>query len=212
MIRKGYLLLLTGLLFLLGNSVAGCTVDTEREEIITFTQQALEIEAKRSQLNTFFGSLWEGSSHQVWPTSVYYLPGVPQGFDKRNNTPRTDLEGMVSLRNRLLLLGCPQSTQSIKDALDQIYNSEINLAELEFQQGQEYLYFLRYFSQRLVLPEVNIYNIEPWQARVGPTFLNHPLVKLQLLRRDTYTRWAEILREHGIDPAQEGFTELVGRG
>jgi len=66
----------------------------------------------------------------------------------------------------------------------------------------------------LVLPPVNQYNVELWleEYESDSAFLmKHPWVELQLLRIEVYTRWAEILREHGIDPAQEGFTELVGR-
>lgn len=211
---KGYLLLLTGLLFLLGSSVAGCTVDTEREEIITFTQQALAIEAKRNDLMAFIA----GHERNVikWVASRFFFPGAPQGIIKIPSGPAFELEGMLSLRETALLLDCSQSMQVIKDALVYIYNSEINLAELEFQYGEEYSPLVPFFLKRFVLPEVNQYNIELWQAKYESwqmpgisLFMNHPWVKLQLLRRDVYTRWAEILQEYDIDPLEEGLMILI---
>ena len=38
----------------------------------------------------------------------------------------------------------------------------------------------------------------------------HPWVERQTLRRDTHTRSAEAVHEHGIDPTGEGFAELAG--
>ena len=222
MIKKGYLLLLTGLLFLLGSFTISCTSDLEQQEIISFTQQVLEIEAKRSDLTAFFAggsdlTAFLASEQRAvikWLTELYFFGGVPTTALLKD-APPSDLEGMVSLQNKLLLLECPQSIQHIKDSLVYIYNSEISLAELEFQMEEENSNLVPFFGTRFVLPEVNQYNLELWKEKYESwqmpgvsQFMNHPWVKLQLLRRDVYTRWAEILREHGIDPAQEGFTEL----
>lgn len=127
-----------------------------------------------------------------------------------------EVEGMNSLRKRVLFLDYPQSMQLTKDAFNYIYSSEVELAEREFQQGEENSNIVPFFGTTFVLTEVNQYNIELWQAKYESwqvpgvsQFMNHPWVKLPLLRREVYTRWAEILRQHGIDPAKEGFVELI---
>ncbi len=193
-------------------------IDSERDEIIAFTQQALEIEAKRSELVDYFASYQTIISQMEWQVEMFFLDGVPQGFDKSRNLPKTDIEGMTSLRKRLLFLDCPQSMQVVKDVLIDIYSSEIELVERQLK-GEEYLseppyglpvpYFIK---SMLVLPPVNQHNVEFWleEYKSDASFLiKHPWVELQLLRKDVYSLWAEILREYYIDPAREGFTELV---
>jgi len=121
-----------------------------------------------------------------------------------------------------LFLDCPQSMQTIKDVLKDVYSSEVELAELQLQGEGYYVGVFAsgvpFFGTMLVLPEVNQYNIELWLERYeswqfpassSTLLMNHPWIELQLLRRDVYTRWTEILREHGIDPAEEEFTELI---
>ncbi len=192
----------------------------EQEEIITFTQQVLEIEAKRSELIDYFASYQTIISQMEWLVGMFFLDGVPQGFDASKNLPKTDIEGMTSLRKSLLFLDCPHSLQSVKDIFIHIYSSEIELVERQLK-GEEYLseppygppvpYFIK---SMLVLPPVNQYNVELWLEEYDSDsafLMKHPWVELQLLRIEVYTRWAEILREYGIVPAQERFTELVGR-
>lgn len=185
MIKKGYLLLLTGLLFLLGSFTISCTSDLEQQEIISFTQQALEIEAKRSELMEYFAKQHVGPLRER-----FFLEGIPTNaeYPEWMNAPKSGLEGMVSLRKRLLFLDCPQSLQSIKQSLLEIYQLEIELAESE--------------GETMSLPEAMLQGIEKYKAA------QEGILPHQERRKDTYTRWAEILREHGIDPAQEGFTEL----
>ncbi len=218
---KYKLLIILASLLSLAILLPACGLDSEREEIITFTSQALEIEAKRNELNSYIGL-------RAGRQSGFGLPAL-EGFVKQyflNGYSQDDveLEGMTSLRKRLLFLDYSQSIQVIKDTLNDIYSSEVELAELQLQ-GEGYYVGafdsgIPFFGAMLVLPEVNQQNIEFWleeykswqfPASSSTLLMNHPWVELQLLRRDVYTRWAEILREHGIDPAQEGFTELVGR-
>lgn len=208
--------------------VTGCTTSenpvtkSERQEIISFTQDMLDIEARRSDLMVSLAghsdlTAFLASQQRVvikWLAELYFLDGVSQ--DRLVGWIRDERRGMLSLRTRLLLLDCPQDMQVIKDSLVYIYNSEISLAELEFQHNEEYSPLVPFFGNRFVLPEVNQYNIELWQVKYESwqmpevsLFMNHPWVKLQLLRRDIYTRWAEILQEHDIDPLGEGFTGLI---
>ncbi len=177
------MLLLTGLLFLLGNFTISCTSDLEQQEIISFTRQALEIEGKQSELMEYFARQHVGSR--------FFLEGMPTDaeYPEWMNAPESGLEGIVSLRKRLLFLDCPQSLQSIKQSLLEIYQLEIELAESE--------------GETMSLTESMLKGVTAWKA-AQEGFLPH-----QERRKDTYTRWAEILQEHDIDPAEEGFTELV---
>ncbi len=178
------------------------TLNSERQEIITFTRQALEIEDERNELMAYFASfpLERYGTVQGWLVRRFLLEGVPTNLPATYNAPRSGLEGMASLRQRILLLDCPQSMQPIKDALVYIYNSEVELAEHD-----------------LAGPIINQDNLELWHEDLSLNInfyisMDDPWLKLQLMRRDVYIRLAEILQEHGIDPAQEGFTELVGQG
>lgn len=222
---KRVILLLTIIILLL----TGCTTseksnpvtESERQKIITFTRQALEIEAKRSELIAFFAS-FRPPEHdynlRLWLIDKYFLGGVPAKSLNRTGitVPSSTIEGMSSLRKRLLLLSCPQSTQSIKDALNQIYNSEIELAKLQL--STENLPWMPHFGNGLVLCEVTKDNVgdwkqlaeqyEPWTP-IGMQYaklVQSDWLKAQELRKDTYIRWYEILREHGVDPLEEGLT------
>lgn len=209
---KHKLLLVIACVLSLAILLPACAVDTEREEIVSFTRQALEIEAKRNELMEFFASFRPphyGYGFSLWLIDKGFLGGVPAKtytFYSGDEVPPSSIEGMSSLRNRLLLLGCPQSTQSIKDALDQIYDSEIGLAES--QSSQKDLPWIPYFGSGLVLCEVTKDNLSYWR-QYDAKVVQSEWFKVQELRKDTYTRWAEILQEHGIDPVQEGFTELI---
>ena len=188
---------------------------SERKDIITCTIQILDIEAKRNGLNEYI-SLRVGSQSDTglpgyeWFINQYFLNGYSQD--------NVELEGMTSLKRKLLFLNCPQAMQVIKDTMNEIYSSEVELAERQLD-GEHYFSeppfgppIPHFIKSMLVLPEINQYNIELWLERYDSNsefLMNHPWVELQLLRKDVYTHWAEILREHGIDPAQEGFTELL---
>ena len=199
--------------------------DLEREEIISFTQQALEIEAKRSELMAYFAGLQDkyGQEGAAWIMWRFLFAGVP--ITALLKDAPSDLEEMVSLQNKLLLLECPQSLQPIKDTLVYIYNSEVQLAEsdLKLIRPKDNKDNIGYFQQEFdrfdqqikqqKQKDPNYYNQQEFRMRDYYSFLlKSPWVKLQLLRRDVYIRWTEILREHGIDPAEEGFTELAGLG
>lgn len=316
---KHKLLIVIACVLSLAILLPACAVDTEREEIVSFTRQALEIEAKLSEL---MGYIVNNFNPMNYDTAVdrWFLRGVasnaPRGMymtpyqlslynhHAYDATPgaQGDLEGILSLKNRLSLLDCPQSLHSVKDSLSQIYSAEIEQAQLQSEllmQGSN--------SHPIVYPDVTKDNLDYWrQSRPKKVELHDegmtvyysepirkwwdvrqylnvamlrgleglwyrgesltPQVEAQLkgvhqrysfgqpnfnmwlkqirslwedylevmnktggfdvatarlesdwfaiqeFRLEVYTHWAEILREHGIDPAQEGFTELVGQG
>jgi len=96
----------------------------EREAIISFTVQALEIEKKRTDLIAYFAGLRNsvGIHGQARAIERFFSTGVPATL---RDAPPSGFEGMTTLRNRLLLLDTPQSIGPIKDALLFIYTSEI---------------------------------------------------------------------------------------
>ena len=77
------------------------TPDPERDTIITFTRQALAIEAKRNELMAYFAA----NSPQEILIRWYFLSGVPASGAYAIGK---DLEGMSSLQASLLLLDSPQ--------------------------------------------------------------------------------------------------------
>ena len=98
--------------------------DPEREAIITFTRQALEIESKRKQLMDYYRQPLipqVGRQAVNWLISRTFLNGAPP--NSYLDLPPTGLEGMFSLQSKLLLLDYPQSLQVIKDSLNSIYES-----------------------------------------------------------------------------------------
>lgn len=181
--------------------LSGCGANSEREAIITFTRQALEIEGKRNELMTYLSSLYPpllpenlyGGQRNL--INTFFLKGISAN-STFVNAPPSGIDGMTSLTQKVLLLDCPQSIQSIKDSLVYIYTSEVGL------------------DYTKVYPDVTKDNvkarIEIWSKYENISFGGTPFadalwVKLQLQRIDVYSRWAEILREHGIDPAKEGL-------
>lgn len=187
--------------------------ESEQQKIITFTQQALEVEDKRNELMRYFGN-------SLYQTKIlidsYFLEGVPT---TAVNAPASELEGMVTLRKQLLFLECPQSLQAIKQSLLEIYQVEIGLAEIQLD--QENLPWLPTFGDRLVLCELTIDNLSYWMqlAEQTPSWtalgmqyakvVQSDWFKAQEFRLEVYTRWAEILKEHGVDPLEEGLTSLI---
>ena len=91
---------------------------------MSFTQQALEIEAERRDLMAYFAALRGrvGIHGQAFAIERYLVEGVPPTLV---GAPASGLRGMTSLRNSLLLLVSPEPMQPIKDALVHIYDSEI---------------------------------------------------------------------------------------
>lgn len=187
------------------------TSNTGREAIITFTRQALEIEAKRNGLMDYFAELRDtvGLHAQVFAIERYFPNGVTAAL---RGVPPAGLEGMVSLRNRLMLLNCPQSMQSIKSSLIQAYNSEIEQAQLECELEVNWGDPIR----KLVYPEITKDNLDCWrqlaqQSNPGPVQdlyryeVGTIWFGIQELRHNTYTLWADTLGEQQIDIQKEGF-------
>ena len=203
------LLLLSTLIFMF--SCNSSKADAEQEAIVTFTRQTLLIEAKRVELINWLGGHSIGlTPYQEWLVEKYYLNGVaPKAPNPPAPIPPSGLEGMSSLTNELLLLECPKSIQSIKDSLVSIYNSEIR----QFQLGQ-----LKDSTSKVDASfylEVNWQNLDEWEQE--PWWLGNSMrqmkdsawYQLQSFRRDVYTQWSQLLKEHGIDAESEGFTELI---
>ena len=117
-----------GIVLLTGVACGGSsdTDDPDREAIIAFTQQALEIERKRSELMAYFASLRDtyGRYARASRISRSFLPGVPARFN--DDKP---LEGMSSLWEKLLVLDSPQPLLAVKDSLIAIYETEIQQFE-----------------------------------------------------------------------------------
>ena len=193
------------------------TPDPERQAIISFTRQALEIEGIRDELMAYFGGLGTGYNFRR-QLELYFSQGVPAKY-----APPDGIEGMSSLRNRLLLLDSPQATQAIKDGLLQIYSTELQQVQLQVELDD---IIDRIFESgslisgpRLVFPEITKDNFEDERKKeqpLGPAMwgkLKTPSAwgQAQLLRQQVYIRWAEIQKEHGISLEKEGFAELVGQ-
>lgn len=173
------------------------TPDLERDAIISFTLQALEIEAKRKELAAYFAGLRDsvGIHGQSLAIERFFSTGVPATL--RDAAP-SGFEGMTTLRNRLLFVDSPQSMQIIKEALLNVYDSEIQLA-----------------SDQLAYPEITVDGLDYWRQLVtdgGPGehyyeyMVGTDWFGLQEGRQHVYALWADILKEHGIDPA--GLTIL----
>ena len=168
------------------------TPDLERESIISFTLQALEIEAKRNDLTAYLAGLANsvGGYGQALAIERFFSRGVPSAL---RDAPLSGYEGMASLRNKLLLLDSPRSVQVIKEELLHVYNSEIQLA-----------------SNQLAYPDITVDNLGYWPQLVadgGPcehyweSLVGTAWFGLQEIRGHIYALWADTLEKHGIDPA-----------
>jgi hypothetical protein len=162
----------------------------EREEIISFTQQALAVETEHDKL--IVALLKEIAGFRTYT----FLKGVLiPGWTEMTSAPE--------LKNKLLLLNCPTCMQPIKDSLIEVYRLEIQAAQhdrgTECGPGLPPPHYQFY-------PRINHFNV----GLVAPSYdgSHSPWVIAQKLRRDTYIKWAEILEGHGIDPAKEGFYQL----
>lgn len=212
--------------------LAACSqkADPEREAIINFTREALQIEAERAELMRYFADLRIAGGHVGVDFLMQrtFLEGVTASkYGGVLDVPMPhDLAGMTALLNRLLLLDSPQSMQPIKDLLTHIYESEIK----EFQLGAA---AYRLASDRdassiygrtsdlpyLYLPDTSITkdNVNDLKQKAATAQwdlvlqrrLAHPWAQLQSFRREVYIRWSQLLKEHSLDPAKEGFTALV---
>ena len=216
------------------------TPDLEREAILSFNLQALEIEAKRNELIAYFASLSYsvGIHGQALAIERFFPTGVPPTL---RGAPPSGIEGMATLRNTLLLLDCPQSIQPIKDALLHVYDSEVqqalnqsalweisgfalpgkytvDLGGLGDQSVQIQSAMLVNWGapiRNLVYPEITRDSLDYWrqlaeQSEVGPVKnlfkykVETVWFNIQGFRQQTYSRWAELLQERGIDPIEAG--------
>ena len=194
----------------------------DRNEIIAFTREALEIEAKRNSLMEYFVSLREsaGSLGTIHLVNRWILPGVSEQASRSfadSSMATPPLEGMLSLRNRLLLLDVPQELEPVKDSLAAAYASEIDVGIRQgyFDGGDGTL------ERSRVSPQVTKDNVaaiieKAEQFRYRSREYNFQMSKagghwgqIQLFRQQIYIRWAAILQEQGVDSAKEGFTELT---
>lgn len=159
--------------------------DPEREAILSFTRQALQIEADRAELMKYFAGLQGRMSAESVRVFVgqTFLTGVPVGTYQPE--PPHELEGMAQLYSRLLSLDSPPATMNIKDAFLNIYKSEIRL-----------------FQESGANPKITKDNV-PEETRYAPTWNG-----AQLFRHDAYGLWRQILREHSVDPGKERVTGL----
>jgi hypothetical protein len=171
-------------------------LDSDRDEIIEFTRAALTIEARR---NALIAQLDRWTHFDV---NRYFVNGIPAPIAEGNGFQ--PLEGTLTLRNRLLLVDSPQSLEPIKDSLVHVYNTEIDLAML-----QSYSYGDGRIEESFVAPGVTKDNVEQYGKSRNYTEVYPEWLETQRFRKQIYTRWSEILVEQGIDPAEEGFRELV---
>ena len=203
--------------------------DLERKEIISFTQQALEIEAQRAELMQYFATARTKLGAFAQRTIIersFYTGILPNTY---KYVPPSGLEGMESLQGELSLLACPQSLQSVKDTFDSIYSSEIQLYQSQRESDKQYKdtkgseSYLGSSPETFIWPELTKDNLDYWEqlAKAGSDTvpsayylreLEGRWTQLQKLRRDTYIRWYEVLREHGVDPKEHGFTGPTASG
>ncbi|MCH7616168.1 MAG: hypothetical protein IH978_10615, partial [Nitrospinae bacterium] len=195
------------------------TPDIEREAIVSFTLQALEIETKRNDLIEYFAGLRDsvGIHGQALAIERFFSVGVPATL---KNAPPSGIDGMTTLSNTFLLLDSPPSLQSIKDALIRVYQSEIQLAsnqaqEVQFQPEIQDNWFAP--IRKLVYPEITKDTLGQLrqmaeQTNSGPA-QDHYQYKvetvwfgLQEFRQQSYTHWAGILQNHAINPQEVGVT------
>lgn len=191
----------------------------EQEKAIAFTKAALEIEAQRNDIVANLAKGWNHSSFKA---------GLAISFRTRVEGKLNLSNGVASLRNKLALLDCPNFLLNVKIMLLQVYELELESAETITKQGS----LLGQIEVKTVKakgfnPTVNKDNVVDYQEMVlrgihstnampgspiGEILYNQlhgPWVEAQLIRREAYKRWAKILREHGVDPAKQGFTELA---
>ena len=173
------------------------TPDLERDAIISFTLQALEIEVKRKDLIEYFADLRDrvGTYGQALAIERFFSTGVPATL---RDAPPSGFEGMTTLRNRLLLLDSPQSIRAIKDALLDVYDSEIQLASEQLAYSEITHDSLDYWRQ---LASDSGPGEQYYQYMVGTNWFG-----LQEIRHHVYALWGDVLKEYGIDPA--GLTIL----
>ena len=202
--------------FFLGSTVTillACGVVSEvrpnsnRDEIIDFTRKALVIEAERNSLMAYMA--------RVGTVRMYFFRGITA--ERANNSKTVSSEGMRLLQKRLLLLDAPQSLHSVKESLVHAYTTEIELGvgHSARETGEPLM------SSSYVDPRVTKDNILDFKDRAEQfeKFSNryqsyiwafeNQWGQTQLFRKEIYDRWSEILEKQGLDPAEEGLTDLV---
>lgn len=190
----------------------------EQEEAIAFTKSALEIEAERDGIVAKYAKGWNRLSYA--PSLRAYLASP---FKDEVEGKLKLSTGVVSLRNKLALLDCPSFLLDVKIMLLQAYELELESTETVTRQGslgeeEEVKGFNPSINkdnamdyQKMLLDKIRNTGANPF-GPAGETLwkeLHSPWVEAQLIRREAYERWAKILREHGIDPLEQGFTELA---
>lgn len=188
-----------------GQVVSNAGLASEREEIITFTREALEIEAARNAFMEYFTNSRAiiGGLAARYLMHRYFLSGISEQrtqikpLEGTTITP-TPFEGMLSLHDRLLLLDAPQALEAVKDGLVQAYVGEIGLG----YEPKE----ANVLESQINKDNIHEFEIKPFE----PSSIKYSRWgRIQLLRLQVYERWAEILQEQGIDAVAEGFAELV---
>ena len=205
--------------------MTGCGTNTEREAIITFTRQALEIEGKRNELMNYFVTAKTelGAFAQRLIVNRCFSLGVKP--DTYNYVPLSGFAGMYELQGNLSLLTCPQSLQPIKDTLLYIYNSEIQLHQSQceidniYKRSKDSQLYLSSIPETFIWPEVTKDNIDYWKQMTNTVAIiphsyylrkfESKWVNLQLLRRDVYIKWSEILEQYGLDKPVPSGTSAV---
>ncbi|MDP3064852.1 MAG: hypothetical protein Q8O40_16870 [Chloroflexota bacterium] len=164
--------------------------------MITFTREALQIEKERDELINLRSYYAGALVPRFFLNGHSQIGGLPE------------LQSARQLKARLSLLESPQALQHVKDSLVEAYRLEIEAAQLETQRE---LSDINDTSQPQFSPRIDRFNVDSYKKGQLPTTMSRdsPWVIAQELRRDTYAKWAQLLREHGIDPAKEGFTSLV---
>ena len=116
------------------------------------------------------------------------------------DAPPSGIEGMAALKIMLFLLDSPPSMQIIKETLLDIYTSEIQLASEQLAYTEITHDTLDYWRQ---LVSDSVPGKQYYEYMVGTDWFG-----LQEFRQQVYVLWADVLKEHGIDPA--GLTILDG--
>ena len=182
---------------------------SEREEIVAFTREALQIEATRNRGVECFAT-----AKNVGLFGLFSSAWLLNGLRLKETEVCEVFEGVASLHGRLLLLPAPQVLEPVKDSLAEVYAREVQIVRDQLHLDQQ-----REIGFALVMPTVTKDNIDTikQEAQYEGAFsrlkqlVESPWARSQELRKQIYDRWAEILQEHNIDAAEEGFTELVSQ-
>lgn len=206
--------------------IPGCS-NNKQQEIINFTKEAYVIELKGEILNLYSGLYL--SFRPYSPVAFdYYLNGMKlSDYLKIEPKATEDLDGMYSLKNKMALLDCPQSMQSIKDSLINIYESEIRQYQLSKAQSKSSNsnmlerplvessggsvttgeFPTTSLGDTSFYPQVNYKNIDDYKNNYSIS--KSEWYRIQSFHHDVIVKWSQLLKDSNIDAAKEGFTELI---